>query len=70
MSLFANRLERHKFVWPPIGTLRSMLAQLALLIEAMDWCRTIAPPGGGATHAVQRIIGTDPFSGHVSIFRS
>jgi len=53
MCLFAKRLECHKFVWPPIvkpapakagGTLTLTPAQLALLIEAMDWRRTIAPP--------------------------
>jgi transposase len=46
MCLFAKRLERHKFVWPPIvdGTLTLTPAQLALLVEAMDWRRTIAPP--------------------------
>jgi transposase len=50
---FAKRLERHKFVWPPIvepapakagGTLTLTPAQLALLVEAMDWRRAIAPP--------------------------
>ena len=51
LCLFAKRLERHKFVWPPIpafartdGTLTLTPAQLALLIEAMDWRRTVAPP--------------------------
>ena len=46
LCLFAKRLERNKFVWPPIvdGTLTLTSAQLALLIEAMDWWRTIAPP--------------------------
>jgi transposase len=46
MCLFAKRLERHKVVWPPIvdGTLTLTPAQLALLVEAMDWRRTIAPP--------------------------
>jgi transposase len=46
LCLFAKRLERHKFVWPPIvdGTLTLTPAQLALLVEAMDWRRTIAPP--------------------------
>src|SRR5207237_2684983 len=34
MCLFAKRLERHKFVWPPIvdGTLTLTPAQLALLV--------------------------------------
>ena len=46
LCLFAKRLDRHKFVWPPIvdSTLTLTPAQLALLIEAMDWRRTIAPP--------------------------
>ncbi|MGE5268840.1 MAG: IS66 family insertion sequence element accessory protein TnpB, partial [Thiohalocapsa sp.] len=46
LCLFAKRLERGKFVWPPIvdGTLTLTPAQMALLIEAMDWRRTVAPP--------------------------
>lgn len=46
LCLFAKRLERGKFVWPPIvdGTLTPTPAQMALLIEAMDWRRTVAPP--------------------------
>src|ERR1700693_2367330 len=46
LCLFAKRIERHKFVWPPIVdcTLTLTPAQMALLIEAMDWRRTIAPP--------------------------
>src|ERR1700740_2571092 len=46
LCLFAKRLERGKFVGPPIveGTLTLTPAQLALLIEAMDWRRTVAPP--------------------------
>jgi transposase len=45
MCLFAKRLERHKFVWPPIvdGTLPLTPAQLALLVEAMDWDAPGAP---------------------------
>ncbi len=45
-GLFAKRLERGKFVRPPLVDDTMMLtpAQLALLIEAMDWRRTIAPP--------------------------
>jgi transposase len=43
--LFAKRLERGRFVWPPIveGAMTLTPAQLAILIEAMDWRRTIAP---------------------------
>jgi transposase len=46
LCLFAKRLEKGRFVWPPIvdGALTLTPAQLALLIEAMDWRRTIAPP--------------------------
>ncbi len=48
MCLFAKRLENGRFVWPPIvdGQMTLTPAQLALLLEAMDWRRTIAlePP--------------------------
>ena len=46
LCLFAKRLEKGRFVWPPIvdGALTLTPAQLALLIEAMDWRRTVAPP--------------------------
>ncbi len=45
LCLFAKRLERGKFVWPPIvdGGLILTPAQLALLLEAIDWRRTVAP---------------------------
>jgi transposase len=45
LCLFAKRLEKGKFVWPPIvdGGLRLTPAQLALLVEGIDWRRTIAP---------------------------
>lgn len=45
MCLFAKRLERHRFVWPPLveGGVVLTAAQFALLIEAMDWRRTVAP---------------------------
>ncbi len=44
LCLFAKRLESGKFVWPPIVEGRMVLtpAQLALLLEAMDWRRTVA----------------------------
>jgi transposase len=46
--LLAKRLEKGRFVWPPIvdGAMTLTPAQLAVLIEAMDWRRTIAlePP--------------------------
>ncbi len=48
LCLFAKRLENGRFVWPPIvdGQMTLTPAQLALLIEAMDWRRTVAlePP--------------------------
>jgi transposase len=46
LCLFAKRLEKGRFVWPPIvdGSVMLTPAQLALLIEAMDWRRTVAPP--------------------------
>lgn len=46
LCLFAKRLEKGKFVWPPLvdGGMMLTPAQLALLIEAMDWRRTVAPP--------------------------
>jgi len=46
LCLFAKRLEGGKFVWPPIvdGQMVLTPAQLAVLIEAMDWRRTVMPP--------------------------
>jgi transposase len=46
LCLFAKRLEKGRFVWPPIvnGSMTLTPGQLALLIEAMDWRRTVAPP--------------------------
>jgi transposase len=45
MCLFSKRLEHGRFVWPPIvdGTMVLTPAQMALLIEAIDWRRTVAP---------------------------
>jgi transposase len=45
LCLFAKRLEKGGFVWPPIvdSTLVLTPAQLALLVEAIDWRRTVAP---------------------------
>ena len=44
LCLFAKRLESGKFVWPPIvdGAMVLTPAQLALLLEAIDWRRTVA----------------------------
>jgi transposase len=46
LCLIAKRLEQGRFVWPPIvdGGMTLSPAQLALLIEAMDWRRTVVPP--------------------------
>ena len=48
LCLFAKRLEHGRFIWPPIvdGGMVLTPAQLALLLEAMDWRRTVAvePP--------------------------
>ena len=46
LCLYAKRMEKGRFVWPPIvdGTMTLSPAQMALLVEAMDWRRTVAPP--------------------------
>jgi transposase len=46
LCLFAKRLENSRFVWPPVidECLHLSPAQLALLIEGMDWRRTVATP--------------------------
>ena len=45
MCLFAKRLEAGRFVWPPIveGRLQLTAAQMALLVEGIDWRRSVAP---------------------------
>ncbi len=45
VCLFAKRPEASKFVWPAIVDGRMVLtsAQLGLLVEAMNWRRTVAP---------------------------
>ena len=45
LCLFAKRLEQGRFVWPPIvdGALILTPTQLSLLVEAIDWRRTVAP---------------------------
>jgi transposase len=44
ICLFSKRLEHGRFVWPPIvdGTMVLTPAQIALLIEAIDWRRAVA----------------------------
>ena len=41
MCLFTKRLERGKFVWPQAssGTVHLTAAQLAMLLEGIDWRR-------------------------------
>jgi transposase len=43
LCLYAKRLEKGHFVWPPIvhELLQMTPAQLALLIEGIDWRRTV-----------------------------
>lgn len=45
MCLFAKRLEKGRFIWPPLvdGGIVLSPAQLALLIEGIDRRRTVAP---------------------------
>lgn len=45
LCLFAKRLEQGRFVWPPLLDEQVQLtpAQLALLLEGMDWRRTVSP---------------------------
>lgn len=41
LCLFAKRLERGRFIWPKAesGTVRLSRAQLAMLLEGIDWRR-------------------------------
>ena len=43
LCLFAKRLERGRFVWPQVkeGAISLTPAQLAMLIEGLDWRRAI-----------------------------
>ncbi len=45
LCLYAKRLEEGRFVWPARvdARLRLTPAQLALLLEGIDWRRTVAP---------------------------
>jgi transposase len=45
LCLFIKRLEEGRFVWPPIvaGRLKLTPGQLSLLLEGIDWRRTVAP---------------------------
>jgi transposase len=48
VCLFAKRLEAGKFRWPRIedGVMRLSAAQLAALIEGLDWTRVHVPRTG------------------------
>jgi len=54
LCLFAKRLEKGRFVWPPIveGALHLTSAQLAMLWEGIDWRRPDwgAPPARVGSH--------------------
>lgn len=43
LCLFAKRLERGRFVWPqaPSGSVSLSAAQLAMLLEGIDWRRPV-----------------------------
>lgn len=44
LCLYAKRLESGRFVWPPIveGRLQLTAGQITLLLEGIDWRRTVA----------------------------
>ena len=46
LCLFHKRLEKGRFVWPPVqdGAIRLSAAQLALLLEGLDWSRVRPRP--------------------------
>ena len=46
LVLIWKRLERGRFKWPAVsdGMIRLSAAQLALLLEGLDWSRITAPP--------------------------
>jgi transposase len=46
LVLIWKRLERGAFQWPAIGggVIRLSAAQLALLLEGLDWSRFVMPP--------------------------
>jgi transposase len=54
LCLFAKRLEQGRFVWPPIvdGRMRLTPAQMALLVEGIDWRRTVSVADGTRPSAV------------------
>jgi len=46
LCLFMKRLERGRFTWPPIrdGVIALTAAQLAMLLEGLDWSRVRPVP--------------------------
>jgi transposase len=54
LCLFAKRLEGGKFHWPRIedGVMRLSAAQLAALIEGLDWMRVRAARAGAGSCAI------------------
>jgi transposase len=46
LCLFHKRLEKGRFVWPPVqgGAIRLSAAQLGLLLEGLDWSRVRPRP--------------------------
>jgi transposase len=46
LCLFHKRLEKGHFIWPPVqdGAIRLSTAQLALLLEGLDWSRVRSKP--------------------------
>lgn len=46
LVLIWKRLERGRFQWPVVsdGAIRLSAAQLAILLEGLDWSRVAAPP--------------------------
>ena len=54
LCLFAKRLEKGRFVWPPIvdGRMQLTPAQMALLVEGIDWRRTVSVADGTRPSAV------------------
>ena len=52
LCLFAKRLERGRFIWPQAdkGAVSLSRAQLAMLLEGIDWRSTAAPATRGVEH--------------------
>jgi transposase len=46
LCLFAKRLEQGSFAWPPVidGSMSLSQGQLTMLLEGIDWRRTVVAP--------------------------